>query len=302
MSTPIFPTSLPTISQLSLQSISNVITDESTVKNFRRISRVPNANDKVQWTLFNDQLKIFIDFYKITLLDGHKWFYIKLPSAKGIVYHIARFKSMQANVIGHKAWTVDAELELRERAFEVIEPIVDPEPPTGEPDVFSFLLMSNGSSYAPNQSRVDTTDFGVKAEVSSADYAVLNTSNGQITVNQTGVYELRFSIAFAGSIFLTDNSVTGADVSLNSLGDSDASQVFPFSFPLTSNGAVGAGGPSYPTAFCHKIINIVTLETTATIVIEPFAGTEAETGTYIINSIAGSLQRLGDAIGLIGGD
>jgi hypothetical protein len=301
MSTPIFPTSLPTVNQLSLQSISNVITDESTVKNFRRISRVPNANDKVQWTLFNDQLKIFIDFYKITLLDGHKWFYIKLPSAKGIVYHIARFKSLQTNVIGHKAWTVDAELELRERAFEVIEPIVDPEPPTGEPDVLSIYLNDNSNDYTLDQTRISVTDFSTRKTLSSADYAAFDSDTGVITLLQQGVYEVMCSMSFVGVNLLLNNVVVGVDIDASSDGGFGGTGVttYPNSFPLIGNAGVNEGGPSYPTPTLRQIINLYnySLGNLPYIVnVKPFAYKEGGTGTYNLTSIVISIHRFGDAL------
>lgn len=208
MSTPIFPISLPTVNQLSLQSQSNVISDEGVVKNFRRNSRVPNATDKVQWTFVNDELNVFLTFYKITLLDGHKWFYIKLPSAKGIVYHIARFLSLQTNVIGHKAWTVDAQLELRERAFEVIEPIVDPEPPTGEPDVLT-LYFRNGSGNFGGGFLSGSSFADEDRIITAADYASYDSGTGVVTITQLGVYEVNFSVGMGSGDFGSSRTEVG---------------------------------------------------------------------------------------------
>jgi hypothetical protein len=297
MSTPIFPTSLPTVSTLSLQAISNLIADDGTVKSYRRISRVPNANDKVQWTLFNDQLSVFLAFYKATLLDGHKWFYIKLPSAKGIVYHIARFKSLQVNVTGHKAWVVDAELELRERAFEVIEPIIDPEPPEGEPDVLSFLLLNNSTTYALDQSRVPLTDFLGRHTLSEADYATFDESTGVINISTAGIYELRCSIAFVSITLFTLNAIMGCEVSLEYEFDvGNNAKAYPNSYPLVGHAAVNEGGPSVPTVNIHKIINAAAVVTPILVHIMPFGFTQDSVGTYNALSIAGSLHRLGDVV------
>lgn len=119
MTTPIFPVDLPIISSMNMRPVTNVIADEDGGnKDFRRRSRVPGANDDVEWLFLEDDYKTFEDFRRLNLLGAHKWFWIQLPSAGGVTWHVARFaKKPKATAVGHRAWKVSAELEVRERAF-----------------------------------------------------------------------------------------------------------------------------------------------------------------------------------------
>lgn len=88
-------------------------------KAFRRRSRQPGAFTPVAFRFLEDDYKTFVNWWKTSLNYGHKWFWIELPSAGGITWHVVRFAERYvAKLEGHRYWTVTAKLELRDRRFE----------------------------------------------------------------------------------------------------------------------------------------------------------------------------------------
>lgn len=130
MATPIFPATLPLVSSCSLSPSKQVISTDADVGPlaFRRRTSVPGAECEVSWRFMETDFSIFQEFWKTDLLRGHRWFYLVLPCAYGLTYHVVRFKKhRQAKRDGYAYRTVTATLEVRERAYGlVVPPIVDP--------------------------------------------------------------------------------------------------------------------------------------------------------------------------------
>jgi hypothetical protein len=97
---------------------------------YRRRTQQTTAIASVSFRFLNDQYKVFLAWWQNTLLYGHKWFTINLPSARGNVTHYARFATkFIASKRGFRYIEVTAELELRERQIDapiVIDAPVDP--------------------------------------------------------------------------------------------------------------------------------------------------------------------------------
>lgn len=213
MSTPIYPSTLPGVSRFVVRPDSILSDDGDGVKSFRRRSAVPLASGQVSWTFVEQDLQTFVTFGRTTLLGFHKWFWVKLPSAGGLTWHVVRIASgtkPEARMVGHGAWKVDADIILRKRAFdEQPEPPVDPEPPAGEPDVL-VVIYSNGSTNFSGDSPVDIlgTDMS-RSQLTLSEYATLE-DDGQITITQAGVYEITFGVTMSSNAFVSSQPYIGS--------------------------------------------------------------------------------------------
>lgn len=121
MATPEYPTALPGVAQWRIKPSTQVLAggDEGAPRDVRRRSVVPGALGQAGWSFIEADYAAFVAWWKTDLLRGHKWFWIELPSAGGITWHIARFNApYQARMNGHRSFVVSAELEIRERQFE----------------------------------------------------------------------------------------------------------------------------------------------------------------------------------------
>ena len=117
MATPIFPAVLPGVSSLSWGPLPALKTDSDTgPQDARRISKVAAASAQVSWRFLQDDFEIFLNFWEVDLIRGHRWFMLTLPCAGGYLYHVVRFKSYHsAKSEGYNFRTVTAQLEVRER-------------------------------------------------------------------------------------------------------------------------------------------------------------------------------------------
>lgn len=120
MSTPQFPESLPGVSTLQWQPVSQLASSERDSDmgplSYRRQSQVPAANAEVTWVFLSDDFAVFQQFYNEDLLRGHKWFSLRLPCAAGYAIHVVRFRSHRsAKLVGLNAFEVTAQLYVRER-------------------------------------------------------------------------------------------------------------------------------------------------------------------------------------------
>lgn len=121
MATPEYPSTLPGPGTFTVEPTSQVLATEAELgpKAFRRRSRQPGAFTSVSFRFLETDYSVFIEWWRTTLKYGHKWFWIQLPSAGGITWHVARFaERYAAKLDGHRYWNVTAKLELRERQFE----------------------------------------------------------------------------------------------------------------------------------------------------------------------------------------
>lgn len=117
MATPDYPTTLPGVSQWRLKPTAQVLASaEGSARATRRRSRVPGAIGEAQWTFVETDYAAFRTWWTTDLLRGHKKFWIELPSAGGITWHLCQFTGpyrMQSQ--GYGAFAVTAELEVMER-------------------------------------------------------------------------------------------------------------------------------------------------------------------------------------------
>lgn len=128
--TPIYPTSLPDVwsyqgtpvdqvLRTSTTSAGNGATEPTSPIQYRNRTRVPAASVQVGWSFLEEEYKIFVAWWRDTLLIGHKWFWTKLPSAGGITWMICRFSdtNFTTTQAGHRYYQVTANIDIRERAF-----------------------------------------------------------------------------------------------------------------------------------------------------------------------------------------
>lgn len=128
------------------------------------MSRQPSAFTPVVFRFLEDDYAQFVDWWKTDLKYGHKWFWINLPSAGGITWHVARFAERYvAKLTGHRAWEVTAKLELRERQFE-------PNPRTSDLYFFIEDFESGLDAWTMVPSKV--TDAAESSSVSNAHSVV----------------------------------------------------------------------------------------------------------------------------------
>lgn len=193
MTTPVWPSSLPlvwtntgTISQQTLITDSSQGVSVPTA--LRRLSRVPGATTQISWTFLEGEYKIFVAFWRDTLLNGQKWFYMQMPTAMGIAWCVVRCTSdvFTANMTGHRKWDVSMNIDIRERPIGTLDPPPAVPPPDPYWDYVILLLRGEGSE--GSTSIVDSSKYG----------NALTTEGGSVFV-QHGVQHLGGgAIAFAG--------------------------------------------------------------------------------------------------------
>lgn len=118
MTTPVFPVDLPDVWTNQGSPTAQVLsgTDDTAPLAFRRLSRNPSAKSQVTWTFLEGEYKIFVAFFRDQLLFGHKWFYLRLPTALGFQYCVVRCSEVYtANQTGFDKWDVSLSLYIRER-------------------------------------------------------------------------------------------------------------------------------------------------------------------------------------------
>lgn len=174
-----YPSTLPGVSTFNGQPTTQVLATggEGAPQAYRRRSRVPGSTDQVGWRFLEGDYAIFIAWWRETLLFGHRWFYIRLPSAEGIRWHVARFadKNYAAKLQGHRYWEVTAELEVREGPTTLPQVLLyytsQPYPiSTIESMDFGFSVVSGNIWVQP----IDFLDFGFSA-LSGTLTAILQT-------------------------------------------------------------------------------------------------------------------------------
>lgn len=209
MSTPIYPSSLPGVSRITLRSEPILVDDGDGVKSFRRRSATRIANAQITFVFVDTDFQAFVEFCRTTLLGSHKWFWLKLPSAGGVTWHVVRIApgtKPQARMLGHGAWTVDAEIAIRKRAFEEQpEPPIDPEPPTEDEDM---ALVVHYRAIFPTVP-FDGTEyiFPIKDQY-TADNAQASHNDGQISLLLEGIYEITIVAQIQSNAFTNDAHVS----------------------------------------------------------------------------------------------
>lgn len=120
MPTPQYPSTLPGVSRWRLSPLPQALASEGDAgpRSVRRRSRDPGATGSAAWTFVESDFATFKAWYETDLLNGHRRFYITLPSAGGFTWHVARFVApYRSTVAGHSAFEVSAELEVVARRF-----------------------------------------------------------------------------------------------------------------------------------------------------------------------------------------
>lgn len=136
-----YPLSLPAPMSFGLKPTSQLAMsagDDMGPIDYRRRTQQTTAIASVTFRFVNDQYKVFLAWWQDTLLYGHKWFTINLPSARGNVTHYAKFATkFMASKRGFRYIEVTADLELRERQIDapiVVNPFV--------PQIIDFALLA----------------------------------------------------------------------------------------------------------------------------------------------------------------
>lgn len=118
-----YPDSLPIPATYVLEPGSQVLVgggDES-IRSLRRRSRQPWAKAQVSFHYTRSEYSAFKTWWESDLLFGHKLFWINLPSAGGITWHLVRFTDRYtAKLDGHRSWTISSNIEIRDRAFNPV--------------------------------------------------------------------------------------------------------------------------------------------------------------------------------------
>lgn len=291
MGTPIFLSALPGVSRLTLRPDSGVIADDGDgVKSFRRRSAVPMASVDVEWVFVDTDYALFLSFCRDTLLGFHRWFWLKLPSAGGVTWHVVRFahgEKPSSQMNGHGAWTVSAKLDIRERAFEA-----QPEPPVeeiGEPDVLTLYFRNGAGDFGSNfLSGPDFTDSN--AQVTEADYASYDDATGTVSISQLGVYEVNFSVGMGSGNFGSDRTEVGTFLGSYSNFAHTKSNALSRHQTLTDDGG-GAG--IFTTDFMDSHVIIVSGSLPATFKPQLFATKYGGGGSYQADMTV-VIRRLGD--------
>lgn len=129
MATPAYPATLPGPSRVNFRPGLQVLASDGGELgpiDVRRRSRQPTADAQVTFRYLEDDYRTFVTWWKATLLYGHRWFTLPLPSANGLVDHVVRFaKKYSGQTQGHRYVEVTAEIEIRERKIGV-EIVVPP--------------------------------------------------------------------------------------------------------------------------------------------------------------------------------
>lgn len=125
MAAPLYPSTLPGVSTFAVKGLPTVQADANDIgpKNFRRVTISGASLVNVSWRFIGTDYAAFVAWWETVLLNGHKRFFIQLPSAGGITWHLSRFSGIySASRQGYSHWQVEAELEIRERAIATVIP------------------------------------------------------------------------------------------------------------------------------------------------------------------------------------
>lgn len=119
MATPQYPATLPIPKAIQGSPSSQLLSGSDDGQySVRRRTMVPAASLSASFKFLENQYQQFMDWYRVELKYGHKWFMINMPSGAGIVPHVARFMSPpNGKLNGYRHWEVTADFEIRERQF-----------------------------------------------------------------------------------------------------------------------------------------------------------------------------------------
>jgi hypothetical protein len=121
MATPEYPSTLPGPGSFVLESTAQVLGSENEIgaEALRRRSRQPMAKADIAFRYIETDYTQFIEWFRAELYFGLRWFWLQLPSAGGITWHLIRFDDRYTSTLeGHRYWNVSAKIEIRERRFE----------------------------------------------------------------------------------------------------------------------------------------------------------------------------------------
>ena len=118
MATPTFPASLPAplISGYGYEDDAGNVSRSP--KSFgyqtqKQIGNTPYTEFMIQYVFTQAQMAIFEDFYSDDLINGHKWFVMKLQVGFKYVNHYCRLtEKYSANLISNAVWQVGFKLEV----------------------------------------------------------------------------------------------------------------------------------------------------------------------------------------------
>lgn len=125
MVAPLYPSDLPGVSEFRIVGVPQPISTGDGIgpKDFKRITKLTTSTAKVAWRFLEDDFSTFSTWWEDDLLNGHKRFFIQLPSAAGLMWHLCRFIGPYAATRENYAhWQVIAELEVDSRATSTVTP------------------------------------------------------------------------------------------------------------------------------------------------------------------------------------
>lgn len=118
---PQYPSSLPGVAGFQMTPTPQVVSTDidRSARATHRYTQLPGAVANLTWKFDGTDYRVFKDWWRTELLDGHRWFLISLPSANGIVPTIVRFlQHRETQNSGYKYWIVTATVEILERKIK----------------------------------------------------------------------------------------------------------------------------------------------------------------------------------------
>lgn len=85
----------------------------------RRFQDLAGATLQFTWAYSAAHMAIFRPWYEDTLLHGERWFTVSLPGPGGFSTRVARYETMEAQLLAGGDYVVNATLELRGAAQPV---------------------------------------------------------------------------------------------------------------------------------------------------------------------------------------
>lgn len=144
------------MSSFSLSPAAHVLFGDNEVgpREPRVRTRDPSATARVTFRFLGDDYQTFVNWWKVDLAHGHKWFVLPIPSSSGFIECIVRFTDRyNAQYDGHVFWTVTADIEIRDR-FAVQTPFAFLEdfesgftaytPVSGDTSIYTIVSGING--------------------------------------------------------------------------------------------------------------------------------------------------------------
>lgn len=197
---------------MSIRPFDNVLKDAPPgVTSFRRRSKNRYTLNAVEWIFLGDDLNTFLNFTRTTIKSTHKFFWMIIPSAYGMVNHIVRFKGKpKIDSLGHQAWRVTAELIVLETVRNLVD--IAPTGSGGGGDLTTVLIYD--FEYFAGPDAFDIATFKEVVTNTPIDYDVV-VSNTVFVTNAISEYGTRCLHVEAQELYNSTPMVVPAQLSKN---------------------------------------------------------------------------------------